>query len=195
MLEFFEIGILIAIVGVFALAITFRLKPNPKTAKKPQQTQDVDLEKAYKMQIRTIQENSELENKQLRKINKGLVNQTNGLRASLIKYQNQEYDTEEEDSNETMEKDYEIDWNKAVKVGADFGLDMKNFDINNQVLVTLAKEKIYENKDLALISGILRIRGSNTSQNGNNQQIPTNQTDNIQAIIDTEAAQNPLNTV
>mgnify|MGYP000338539442 CR=1 FL=1 len=72
---------------------------------------------------------------------------------------------------------------------------MQNFDMKNPALIQLAKEKIYENKDAAILSGILKPKGTVSNETTDSGPQSTTQTSSIQAIIDAEASSNPLNTV
>ena len=163
--------------------------------KKPIKTVEKDqihrIQEVHATQIKEIQETYEESNLQLRKSNKSLINQVNGLRSTITKYRNDD-STEDEDADE-LEK-YDIDWTKAVQFGEKAGLDMKNFDPNNTLLVNYAKEKILENRDLAILSGILKLKGSGNGTNDSGQ-VPTVQTSNTQSIIDTAVKQSPQNAV
>ena len=164
-------------------------------SKKPIKTVEKDqihqIQEVHATQIKEIQETYEESNLQLRKSNKSLINQVNGLRSTLTKHRNGD-STEDEDDNE-LDK-YDIDWTKAVQFGEKAGLDMKNFDPNNTLLVNYAKEKILENRDLAILSGILKLKGSGNGTNDSGQ-VSTVQTSNTQNIIDTAVQQSPQNAV
>ena len=164
-------------------------------SKKPIKTVEKDqiqrIQEVHATQIKEIQETYEESNLQLRKSNKSLINQVNGLRSTITKYRSDD-STEDEDENE-LEK-YDIDWTKAVQFGEKAGLDMKNFDPNNTLLVNYAKEKILENRDLAILSGILKLKGSGNETNNSGPESNV-QTSSTQSIIDSTVKESPQNTV
>lgn len=141
-------------------------------------------------QIKEIQETYEESNLQLRKSNKSLVNQVNGLRSTISTLRNRNAETEEDETDEL--ENYTIDWQKAAEFGTKLGLDMKNFDINNTALVEFAKQKIIENQDLAIVSGILKSKTNGTDNSG---QVPTIQASNPQSIIDAAVKESPQNSM
>lgn len=92
-------------------------------------------------------------------------------KALLNKYKDMELeDNENGDEVEDIESNYDIDWVKASQIGQQLGLDTSKIDPNNPILTNYIKDKILENKDIAIFMGILRPKGA-----GNSGQIPPQQ--------------------
>lgn len=123
--------------------------------------------------IRDLQEGYEAKIKQLKEEVTSLQRSNSRYKALINKYKDMELEDQDEDQDDRMEieQNYDIDWIKAAQVGKQLGLDTSKIDPNNPVLTNYIKDKILENRDLALFMGILKPKGA-----GNSGSVTPNQT-------------------
>lgn len=184
------VSVIFAVPGSLFTLLHYRKNTQIGSIKVKKQREDV-VQTLVSQSIRDLQEAFSAREKIMKDEILGLQKSNARYKGMMRKINEEQLDQyEEDDSKQTVniQDDYDIDWVKAVQVGQQLGLDTKTINPNNPVLTGYIKDKILENKDLALFMGILKPKGSIT--NTGNQPGPSNVTSGSQNIFDSPEAQN-----
>lgn len=182
--------IIVSVIFAAPLTLFMVLKYKPlrqDNTKRQKKSREETLESYVSQTVRELQESYEARIKMMKDEILSLQKSNARYKGLMRKYEEPQDDDEDDQQIVNIEKDYDIDWVKAAQVGNQLGLDTSKFDPNNPVLTNYFKDKIIENKDLALFMGILKPKGTNTVQGGS---VNTGSSSGEQSIFDSPEAQN-----
>lgn len=173
MITFTE-GLLLIITALLGASVLVFVIKNPRgltrnKQPKPQKSAGFDADSLTKEviteNIRSLQESYQAQLKQKSDEIMSLRNSNNKLKSRIKQLEALEEEEQDEDTEESnkLEALYDVDWIKAAQVGAQLGLDMKNFNPNDPILTNVIKEKIFENSDIAILMGVLKPKGNNVT--------------------------------